>query len=149
VIFAKSTPGERVSDVKVIVNRLAQGLLSADEGNSWFVARTASENRALLRELAVLILQARATTDDVPASIVRAGIKATTTPAVLASKGNLNDQLAKIGSLPEAEFLKAFRLLVALLGVADERRRDHDRIVGCSHWWHQLVRPRIESSTGH
>jgi hypothetical protein len=130
-----------MSEVTVMVNKLAQGLLPMDDGLEWFMRRTESENRALLRELGILVLQAGATVDDVPVSIANSGIRPTDTPAVLASKGRLKEQLAKVGNLPEREFVKAFRLLVALLGVADERRRVHDRIAGCSHWWHHLGDP--------
>ncbi|MEU6341704.1 DUF5958 family protein [Streptomyces sp. NPDC046977] len=33
--------------------------------------------------------------------------------------------------------MKAFRPLVALLGVADKRRRERFRFAGCTHAWHQ------------
>ncbi len=130
-----------MSEATVMVNKLAQGLLPMDEGLEWFLKRTESENRALLRELGALALQAGATLDDVPASIANSGLRPTDTPAVLVLKGRPKEQLAKIGNLPEREFTKSFRLLVALLGVADERRRSHDRLTGCSHWWHHLGDP--------
>jgi hypothetical protein len=124
-----------------MVNKLAQGLVSMDDGLVWFESRTEDENRALLRELAVLALQAGAVANDVTSSIHLSGIRPTDTPAVLASKGGLKEQLAKIANLPQHEFVKSFRLLVAFLGVADERRRTRDRVVGCSHWWHHLDDP--------
>ncbi|WP_225631412.1 DUF5958 family protein [Streptomyces solaniscabiei] len=40
------------------------------------------------------------------------------------------------GSLLERR--KAFRLLVAVLAVADERRRERFCSGGCGHWWHNL-----------
>jgi hypothetical protein len=128
-----------VSEATVLVNKMAQGLLARRDGISWFAARTEDENRTLLRELSILILEAGATSEDVPASIQRSGIKATVTPAVLLSRQPLRGQLAKIANLPVAEFPKAFQLFVALLAVADERRREHDKVVGCSHWWHHLA----------
>ncbi|MFZ4184425.1 DUF5958 family protein [Streptomyces pseudogriseolus] len=33
---------------------------------------------------------------------------------------------------------KAFRLLVEVLAVADERRRERFCSGGCGHWWHNL-----------
>jgi hypothetical protein len=129
-----------LSEATVIVNELAQGLRSMDEGMAWFSKRTEEENRALLRELSVLVLQAGATSDDAVLSISEAGIRPTDTPAVLIARGQLREQLAKIGNLPAQEFVKSFRLLVALLGMADGRRRGrgYDRGSGCSHWWHHL-----------
>lgn len=41
-------------------------------------------------------------------------------------------------NLPQDERIKAFRLLVALLSVADERRRARFCADGCSHTWHHL-----------
>jgi len=35
--------------------------------------------------------------------------------------------------------VKAFRLLVALLGVADKRRRERFCADGCTHAWHRLA----------
>ncbi|MDX2935586.1 DUF5958 family protein [Streptomyces ipomoeae] len=57
---------------------------------------------------------------------------------MLVTRGRLTDQLAKIINLPQGERVKAFRLLVALLGVADERRRARFCVNGCSHAWHNL-----------
>lgn len=126
------------TEPEIMVNKLAQGLVPMDEGLEWFASRSEAENRALLRELALFARQAQATEEDVPESISSSGIRSTDTPAVLASRGRLPDQLVKIVNLPEQEFVKAFRLLVSLLSVADARRRRRDRITGCSHWWHHL-----------
>ena len=52
--------------------------------------------------------------------------------------GRLAEQLAKIINLPPDERVKAFRLLVALLGVADDRRRRRFCADGCGHAWHHL-----------
>lgn len=76
--------------------------------------------------------------EDGPESIRRSGIRPTHTPAVLVTRGRLSEQLTKIISLPQAERTKAFRLLVALLAVADERRRARFCAGGCSHVWHHL-----------
>ncbi|MEU6345384.1 DUF5958 family protein [Streptomyces sp. NPDC046977] len=37
---------------------------------------------------------------------------------------------------------EAFRLLIALLAVADGRRRARCRVHGCSHHWHHLTAGR-------
>jgi hypothetical protein len=72
--------------------------------------------------------------DDMPESVRRAGLLTTHTPAVLLARG----RLAKIVSLPQDEWAKSFRLLVSLLGVADERRRARFCADGCPHAWHHL-----------
>nr|WP_254211977.1 DUF5958 family protein [Streptomyces sp. ADI95-16] len=94
----------------------------------------------VLRDLCGHCMQARATEEDGPKSVRRAGLRPTYTPAVLITRGQLNVQLAKIINLPQDERVKAFRLLVALLGVADERRRERFCADGCGHAWHQLAK---------
>ncbi|MCX5079063.1 DUF5958 family protein [Streptomyces sp. NBC_00424] len=84
-------------------------------------------------------MQARATEEDGPESVRRAGLRPTYTPAVLITRGQLNVQLAKIINLPQDERVKSFRLLVALLGVADKRRRERFCADWCGHAWHQLA----------
>ncbi|MGY0020196.1 DUF5958 family protein [Streptomyces sp. YJ-C3] len=46
----------------------------------------------------------------------------------------IDQQLGKNAGLTSAD--EAFRLLVAVLAAADERRRDFFRAGGCGHWWH-------------
>jgi hypothetical protein len=53
--------------------------------------------------------------------------------------GPIDQQLGKIAGLtPVDERRKAFRLLVEVLAVADERRRERFCSGGCGHWWHNL-----------
>ncbi|MEU4497002.1 DUF5958 family protein [Streptomyces sp. NPDC023998] len=92
-----------------------------------------------MRLLSQFCVQARATTEDGPEGIRRAGLRNTHTPAVLIVRGRINEQLGKIASLtPPDERLKAFRLLIAVLAIADERRRNRFCSNGCGHAWHQL-----------
>jgi hypothetical protein len=122
----------------VVINELAQGLRAIAGGLDWFDAMADSEQVAVLEEIAGYCIEARAITDDVPAAIRRAGLRPTYTPAVLAARGQLHVQLPKITDLPSDERRKAFRLLIALLGVADERRRAVFCRQSCTHWWHRL-----------
>ncbi len=122
----------------VVLNELAQGIRPLDQGVNWFDRLANGEQFEVLRDLAGFCIQARATSEDGPESIRRAGIRPTHTPAVLATRGRLTEQLTKIINLPQDEQVKAFRLLVALLSVADERRRAQFCVDGCSHAWHHL-----------
>nr|WP_203633737.1 DUF5958 family protein [Streptomyces sp. SID10815] len=122
-----------------MLNELAQGLRPVAQGVDWFEGLSAVEQFEVLRDLAGFCLQARATGEDGLLSVQRAGIRPTHTPAVLITQGqSFSQQLAKIINLPQEERIKAFRLLVALLGVADERRRARFCAHGCSHPWHRL-----------
>ncbi|MFF4935387.1 DUF5958 family protein [Streptomyces griseofuscus] len=122
----------------VILNELAQGIRPLAQGVGWFEGLADTEQFEVLRDLAGFCIQARATSEDGPESIRRAGIRPTHTPAVLVTRGRLTEQLAKIINLPQDERVKAFRLLVALLGVADDRRRLRFCADGCGHAWHHL-----------
>ncbi|MFI1031332.1 DUF5958 family protein [Streptomyces sp. NPDC020951] len=69
----------------------------------------------------------------------RAGLRPTHTPAVLITCGPIDQQLGKIAGLALVdERRKAFRLLVAVLATADERRRERFCSGACGHWWHRL-----------
>ncbi|MDX3695744.1 DUF5958 family protein [Streptomyces europaeiscabiei] len=84
-------------------------------------------------------VQARAVAEDGAESIRRAGLRPTHTPAVPITQGRIDQQPGKIASLtPRDERRKAFRLLVALLAIADGRCRERFCSAGCGHWWHRL-----------
>ncbi|MER6957438.1 DUF5958 family protein [Streptomyces sp. NPDC000618] len=66
-------------------------------------------------------------------------LRPTHTPAVLITCGPIDQQLGKIAGLALVdERRKAFRLLVAVLAIADERRRERFCSGVCGHWWHRL-----------
>ncbi|MEU1790750.1 DUF5958 family protein [Streptomyces sparsogenes] len=123
----------------VLLNELAQGLRPISEGIEWFDGLGQEEQSEVLLFLRHHCVQARAVAEDAPESIRRAGLRPTHTPAVLISRGRIDEQLGKIAGLaPPDERRKAFRLLIAVLTIADARRREHFCSGGCSHWWHRL-----------
>ncbi|MFH8729095.1 DUF5958 family protein [Streptomyces termitum] len=123
----------------VLLNELAQGLRPMARGLAWFDGLAPDAQSEVLVFLRHHCLQARAVIEDAPESVRRAGLRPTHTPAVLLSRGRIDQQLGKIAALvPPDERRKAFRLLVALLSVADARRRARFCSTGCSHWWHAL-----------
>ncbi|MFE6847984.1 DUF5958 family protein [Streptomyces sp. NPDC057686] len=123
----------------VILNELAQGLRPMSQGIEWFDTHGPKEQSEVLLFLRHHCMQARTVTEDGPESIRRAGLRPTHTPAVLITCGPIDQQLGKIARLtPVDERRKAFRLLVAVLAVADERRRERFCFGGCGHWWHRL-----------
>ncbi|MCG8968827.1 MULTISPECIES: DUF5958 family protein [Streptomyces] len=128
-------------DCDVLLNELAQGLRPMSEGIAWFDGLDQEEQSEVLLFLCHHCVQARAAAEDVPESIRRAGLRPTHTPAVLISRGRIDQQLGKIAGLaPLDERRKAFRLLVAVLAIADARRRERFCSDGCGHWWHHLSR---------
>ncbi|MFJ4624966.1 DUF5958 family protein [Streptomyces sp. NPDC088847] len=128
-----------MADPYVILNQLAQELRPMSQGIQWFESLSAEEQSTTLRLLSQFCVQARATTEDGPESVRRAGLRATHTPAVLITRGPMDRQLGKIAGLtPHDERLKSFRLLIAVLAVADGRRRERFCSNGCGHEWHRL-----------
>jgi hypothetical protein len=122
----------------MILSELSQGHRPLVEGISWFGGLSIDEQRRVIRELAVFILQAGATSEEADKSIRLAGVKLTATPAVLLSRGPLREGLAKVSNLPEAEMENSFRILISLLSLADARRRSVECAGGCGHPWHNL-----------
>src|SRR4051812_26273131 len=103
---------------------MAEGLLPWDSGVSWFIELPSSDKKSVLRDLGFIANQAHSRADEVDAAIAMAGLKPTFTPCVLVYKASSPEKaFHKIVSLPEAEWEKSFRLLVALLSIADARRR--------------------------
>ncbi|MFD7262673.1 DUF5958 family protein [Streptomyces sp. NPDC059874] len=128
-----------VNEWAIMFNELAQELRPMSEGIAWFEGLAPEDQFAVLRLLSHYCVQARATTEDGPESIHRAGLRPTHTPAVLIRRGRINEQLGKIAGLaPLDERRKAFRLLVSVLAVADGRRRERYCSNGCGHEWHRL-----------
>jgi hypothetical protein len=122
---------------EIFLNQVAQGILPLETGANWFTSLATDRQQETLRWLAAMIVQAGARTEDVSAAMDKANLKRAFTPCVQLSKGVLSSQLAKVANLPAAEFGKAFQLLMALLSIADARRRETSCANGCSHWWHQ------------
>jgi hypothetical protein len=123
----------------IILNELAQELRPMSQGIEWFDALGLEEQSEVLLFLRHHCVQARAVAEDGPESIRRAGLRPTHTPAILITRGPIYQQLGKIAGLtPVDERRKAFRLLIAVLAIADERRRERFCSGGCGHWWHTL-----------
>ncbi|WP_437814646.1 DUF5958 family protein [Sorangium sp. So ce1078] len=119
-----------------LLNELAQGFVTNEEGRHWFSQLAEGEQRDVLGKLWFFAAQAGARESDVDVAIARAQLKPSFTPCVLLRNGPLKVQAAKVLGLPSAENEKSFRLLSAMFQVADERRRKEECKDGCSHWWH-------------
>ncbi|WP_157088609.1 DUF5958 family protein [Bradyrhizobium jicamae] len=131
-------------DEEILLNQLAQGIVSASEGDVWFQAHNEDAQRRLLLGLNVLILQASPRQEDAVVAVSEARLKQTLTPSVLIMKPDLKVQLAKLVRLPESELPRVFKLLIKLLAVADNRRRREKPLDPVNHWWHRdLSDPKV------
>ncbi|QFQ95029.1 hypothetical protein F9278_01160 [Streptomyces phaeolivaceus] len=128
-----------MSERDVMLNKLAQGLRSMVDGLGWFDGLGGEEQSETLMFLRHHCVQARVVDQDGPEAVRLSGLRPTHTPAVLITCGPIEQHLGKIVSLaPPDERRKALRPLVALLGIADGRRRERFCRGGCGHWWHAL-----------
>jgi len=133
---------KNMSPTLLKLNQIAQGLLPWSSGVSWFTGLSSSDKSVVLRDLARIANQAHPRAEEVEPAMRLAGLKRTFTPCVLVSKGPSPEKtFHKILSLPETEWEKSFQLLLALLSIADARRRTARCAQGCSHEWHQLLKP--------
>jgi uncharacterized protein DUF5958 len=131
-------------DEQILLNQLAQGIVSDLEGDAWFQAQNEDGKRRLLLGLNVLILQASPRQEDAAVAISEARLKPTLTPCILITKPDLKIQLAKLARLPEFELPRVFKLLTNLLAVADSRRRREKPLDLVNHWWHRDLRdPKV------
>lgn len=82
------------------------------QGITWFDALAPEEQSEALLFLRHHCVQARAVAEDGPEGVRPAGLRPTHTPAVLITRGRIDDQLGKIASpTPRDKRRKAFRLL--------------------------------------
>ncbi|MET8021190.1 DUF5958 family protein [Streptomyces decoyicus] len=121
-----------------IINEIAQGILSLEEGVKWFSSLEQAEKKAVLHEIVRYVMQAHATTQDGREGLSRSGVKSTMTPAVLIVREPLLERMGTIINLPPAEYTNSFRVLISTFAVADTRRREVECRGACSHAWHNL-----------
>src|ERR1035437_7416252 len=122
-----------LTDSELLLNRVAQGHITEAEGLLWFESLSPEEQLQALHLLSKVCGQSHPRPQEVPLASKRAGLKATFTPCVLAS---LSEQPAQafpqIVALPFNEQTKAFRVLLALFCIADDRRRKTRCVGGCT-----------------
>ncbi|MFI0716412.1 DUF5958 family protein [Streptomyces inhibens] len=121
-----------------IINEIAQGLISLEEGVKWFSSLEEADKKEVLHEIVRYAMQAHITTQDGREGVAKSGVKPTMTPAVLIAREPIVERMGTIINLPAAENTKAFRVLISAFSVADTRRRETECRGACSHEWHNL-----------
>lgn len=136
---------------RIQINRWARAPQAKDTALQWFASVDDDTRKETLRETGMMATQAGCSPGDVVDAAQRWSLPQGCTPCVLMSKPNPRTQLAKVLTLPKSEWPRSFALLLALLSVADDRRRRTQCQPHCSHWWHQnlgsadVVRSILES----
>lgn len=122
------------------INRVAQGIEPLARAEALFAYASEANQRAILRRLTLHIQQASACAADAESAVAASGVRPKRTAAVLLQKPPMGVSHATILRLPPSELADAFRLFVALLAIADRRRRTTRCSGGCPHWWHSDLR---------
>lgn len=110
-------------DYEILCNRAAQGGASVDDLLRELNSDSEEHRRRRLRQLAAMVQQASPTDGDAAPAIAKAGVAATRTASVLIGKRPFVQQLAKLWSLPPSELDDVCKILLAVLAIADQRRR--------------------------
>lgn len=120
---------------EIIVNKYAQGLISAESLSETFAQKDWAQKKSFLNDLLYLIMQSKPTKEDIEPAIKNSGLKPTFTPCILLQKGVANHQIKHIIELPEPELDKANILLLNLFKVAFKRRFDIEKN-NPDKWWY-------------
>jgi hypothetical protein len=137
-------------EIDVKLNLISQGFISHKDAEDWFLVLDDTTQFYVIQRLVYFILQSGAKGSDAESAVVASGLKHTFTPCTLILSGPLKIQLSKIANLPASERKKSFRLLMTLYVLVDEKRRNTECKMGCSHWWHnseELRKSLINGST--
>ncbi len=124
---------------EIIINQIAQDIVTLRQGEKWFADMTVEEQYETLKILQYCVFQSHPLDIERKYAVLESGLRPTYTPCVMLLKhGKVERQVELICKLPSNEYHKIFRLLITLLGIADYRRRL--KCQGkCSHWWHKSL----------
>ncbi len=136
-----------LSEGEIVINKLAQGKLSVEDGLQWFKSSDPSELRSILSWISFYLYQAHPDQQLIDESIDKIPLKQTMTPIVLFKTHPYKAAAIKVCDLPEYELEQGFITLITLFKYADQRRRDHFCRNGCSHRWHNLDNNNNEPKT--
>ncbi|MFI8437917.1 DUF5958 family protein [Streptomyces sp. NPDC079020] len=122
-------------ETEQVVNEIAQGLRTLDDGAAWFSGLSPAGRQDALREAGGYAMQAHITVADGRTGVARSEVKATANPSVMIC---MDPPRSGFANLPADEHVKAFRVLVSVFAVADTRRREMYCKGTCGHAWHHL-----------
>ncbi|MFK7983184.1 MAG: DUF5958 family protein [Saprospiraceae bacterium] len=123
----------------IIINKIAQDLLSIEDGILWFDTLTETDKQSVLVLIKFFIEQAHPTNEIISEAIRKIPLTRTMTPVVLLNKNSFKIALSKILALPTAEYKKVFISLITIFKAGDSYRRNNLCKNGCTHEWHNLI----------
>ncbi|MDH5547969.1 MAG: DUF5958 family protein [Gammaproteobacteria bacterium] len=125
-----------MNDRELTINKIAQNLISVDDGLKWFEDSDENQKMDIMRSLDMCIFQSHPTVEDIDLGMQNSGLKETYSPCVLIRSKPFNEARQKVLSMTGLDQYRAFQLFVAIFAAADNRRREMECKGGCSHEWH-------------
>lgn len=127
-----------LSEGEVIINKVAQGKLTLDNGLQWFKNSDPTEYRSILAWLRLYLEQSHPDQQLIDDSLGKVPLKPTMTPIVLFKTHPYRVAAVTACDLPDNELEKTFITLLTLFKYADTKRREVFCKSGCTHEWHNL-----------
>ena len=121
----------------ILVNQWVQNVQTTPVILDWFESGSSERKLEILRYLASLCKQARATNVEGQQAISASALNPRRSAGVLLAKGANTEILNKLSTLRNADGVDAFILLLYLLRIADKRRKAAETPASCNHWWHR------------
>lgn len=123
---------------EIFINQYAQHIHSLETMDQWFNSKDIFYKKKIVHGLLLMVIQAHPTYEEIFDASVELKVERSPVAVKLMNK---NKPYSKFGyellNLPEADMLNCFNLLLEILSIADNRRRQICCINGCTHWWHQ------------
>lgn len=130
------------------LNRYAQGYESKATALAVFQALPTDDQRRVLQTLTMLVEQSHPGPSDIDAALDGWPIRPRCTPAEMLRANFHHKPWKQFASLPTTEYSNALAVMLGLLGVADNRRRQSADLCmkrSCHHWWHHDLSDRAEA----
>lgn len=123
---------------KILINQFVQGLHSLQELNLWFEDFDTVNKRNIIYNLLYIFIQAHPTYEEIEESAVSLKKVRSSSAVKLLNRNKPYDKFGhELCGLPEKELSNSFNIMLLSLAKADNRRKKHDCLNGCNHWWHQ------------
>ena len=122
----------------IIINKIAQGKLSIENGIEWFDSLSDVEKKSAFFTTKFYTIQSLPNENIIKTAIPKIPLKPTITPIVILKTNPFNIAINKISKLPENEYRKAFITLITIFKESDTYRRNTWCKDGCYHQWHNL-----------
>lgn len=120
---------------EIFINQYGQELKSESELLTYFESFDDQRKELFLTDLLFLILQSKATLDDVDLAIKSSKLKPTLTPCVMLKKGVSQSNMTRLITLKGKERVQSIILLINLFKVSYKRRFESEK-GDPNKWWY-------------